>query len=380
MPINEKVILVVPEIFCLIRNHDETIEFLKKVNFAVSCAEIKQIEFDYSKCAFIGLDASSIMDFIVIAAKSSRKKTNRIVLSGNLPKSIDAQKMLIVSGLIKTLNIYNANNIVPPNFERLDPFIDEEPNLTTNKIINYYNKCLKKNKYELSERGINELNNLIGENVDNLCLHCGEGGTWLVAGHFDQDTKANRGRGTLVLASFGKTFYESLSGKDSSLSVRNRIKSLIETRIKNGDSESEKEAIWTLLALQYRVSRLNNEENPDRGTGTIKMIDAFMQLGRTTKANDPIMAINTGKAQILFDGRYQLSKKVKNTVGTIPVIAFNDKNSLEEPADRQYVKLLKKSFPGAIITIEFYVDPTYIERSMKNIEKEKSSEQGYSGN
>ena len=216
--------------------------------------------------------------------------------------------------------------------------------------------------------------------MDNLCLHCGEGGTWLVAGHFDQDTKANRGRGTLVLASFGKTFYESLSGKDSSLSVRNRIKSLIETRIKNGDSESEKEAIWTLLALQYRVSRLNNEENPDRGTGTIKMIDAFMQLGRTTKANDPIMAINTGKAQILFDGRYQLSKKVKNTVGTIPVIAFNDKNSLEEPADRQYVKLLKKSFPGAIITIEFYVDPTYIERSMKNIEKEKSSEQGYSGN
>ena len=361
--VKERVVLIIPNIFCFIRNYRETISFLKKLNYVLNSKIVKSIKIDYSDCDFLGLDASVLMDIIVVSCKRLRSSSSSLILEGNLPKTDEAKRVLIVSGLVKTLNINDASSKVLIGSERIDPFDTEmDANNMTNKVIDYYDRCLNKNNYQLTKKGIDKLNALVGENIDNLEIHSGENGVWFVAGHFDQMVQGRLGKGSLVLISLGNTFYESLTDIKSSETNKEKIRRVVKSRIEQGEATERIETIWSELALQYRISRFNDTTNPDRGTGTIKMIEGFSVLCKTTRNETPIMAVTTGKTQIIFDGKYKIERKDVNG-SQVPIIAFNKENDLMLPPDEEYVKLLHEKFPGVIITIEFYVDTEYIERT-----------------
>lgn len=119
------------------------------------------------------------------------------------------------------------------------------------------------------------------------------------------------------------------------------------------------EALWTLYALQEGVSRFSfTERGRDRGNGTVKMIEFFLALaGKSAR-----MCVLSGKAYILFDGKYTLQDKVIEASETRKVIAFNKVNNLEKPPNRKYVFTLPQEFPGTLISLRFSLRKTNLER------------------
>ena len=71
------------------------------------------------------------------------------------------------------------------------------------------------------------------------------------------------------------------------------------------------------------------------------------------------MSITSGGVQVLFDGTYKIQNQIVNGK-KIPVIAFNDNNDISQPPDNNAVRLLSNTFPGVIISVEFYVDSKYL--------------------
>ncbi len=65
---------------------------------------MKKINFDYSKCEFLGLSASTIMDIILFVIMKHRRKRNKLALAGAIPKNPMVRDVLLESGLLYHLN------------------------------------------------------------------------------------------------------------------------------------------------------------------------------------------------------------------------------------------------------------------------------------
>lgn len=368
--INKKAIIKIPREFCFIRNPEQTLEVLKQINYFFDKTKIEEIFFDYSECELLGLDASVVTDVIVIDGLKYRKRLDiPSKLNGNFPKTNSAIQVFINSGLLKHLDI--SDGVEDPLVERLEPFVKNKSSLDlTNEVILYYQKCLQRNGYELTSKGIDKFNNLVGEIIDNLGNHSGEDGDWFVSGHFAQRENNELGKGTLTFISFGNTIYESLKEPTVSPIIKKKLDAHTKCHKKLFEIGSwDEETSWTVFALQYKISRFNSKADPDRGTGTIKFIQNFSILGKTFENDKPLMTILSGNTHILFDGTYNLKSKIVRNK-EIPVIAFNKENDLRKRPDKKVVKLLKNKFPGTIITVEFFVDRRYL----KSIKEEKDDE------
>lgn len=368
--INKKAIIKIPREFCFIRNPEQTLEVLKQINYFFDKTKIEEIFFDYSECELLGLDASVVTDVIVIDGLKYRKRLDiPSKLNGNFPKTNSAIQVFINSGLLKHLDI--SDGVEDPLVERLEPFVKNKSSLDlTNEVILYYQKCLQRNGYELTSKGIDKFNNLVGEIIDNLGNHSGEDGDWFVSGHFAQRENNELGKGTLTFISFGNTIYESLKEPTVSPIIKKKLDAHTKCHKKLFEVGSwDEETSWTVFALQYKISRFNSKADPDRGTGTIKFIQNFSILGKTFENDKPLMTILSGNTHILFDGTYNLKSKIVRNK-EIPVIAFNKENDLRKRPNKKVVKLLKNKFPGTIITVEFFVDRRYL----KSIKEEKDDE------
>ena len=72
-------------------------------------------------------------------------------------------------------------------------------------------------------------------------------------------------------------------------------------------------------------------------------------IGAEINEEKPIMSITSGGCHILFDGTYTLKDVVYKDGRKVPIIAFNDKNSLNQKPDSNYVYALKNKFIGGFI-------------------------------
>ncbi len=354
-----KVKIKFPKAFCFIKNPDITLNILKQINTAIFDNNVTKIYLDYSNCEIFGLDASLITDVIILEGiEIKRKMGYKVDLVGNIPKTPMAREIFLNSGLIKHLGI---SKIESPNVQRLDPFIyDKNTNLMTNKVIEYYNNCLRTSGYTLNEKGINHFNKLIGEIIGNADEHSGKNGIWFVSGHFSKSlNETDISKGRLTFISFGNTIYESLK-KSTNEIIKNKLENQTKLHKNFFGLGWNEESSWTVFALQWMISSKKTEEN-DRGTGTIKFIESFTELGKTINNEIPKMIILSGHTYILFDGTYTLKDSKKNNKIT-KAIAFNKNNDLNKKADGKYVKLLNNRFPGTIISCEFYVDKEYLKK------------------
>ncbi|MCI8498931.1 MAG: hypothetical protein HFG33_06045 [Bacilli bacterium] len=349
-----------PEIFSITQNSKETLNKLYEIAslfFKESSLTIS-ILCDHTKS--MDLSALIILDIIIV---KGRKYLNNLgfkcVVNGNLPPNKEEQELFIFSGLPKHLNLLKG---ISPQVEILDPFCTiNDTNLETHRIIEYYDKCLRRNGYKLNNKGIAYFNKLINEIVDNARIHNGYREKFYCGGFYSHNIK----KGQLSIISFGKTIYESLNSESTSENIKTKIQEYIKDQKRFFDVNYNKEMSWTVFALQYKISRLNSIDTPDRGTGTIQFIEAFMDMGQTINNDKPLMSLVSGNTHILFDGTYTLKEeKIENEM--VKVIAFNKNNNLKEKPDKNYVKDLDIKFPGVIINVEFFMDPVYLEKFKEN--------------
>lgn len=362
---NQNIVIIdIPEKFSLITNPEKSIQTLKKIFTTIKNEKVKEIFLDYSKCEELGLCASSVTDIIILNGIKYRKFINKpLITRGNIPNSKEAREIFIISGLVKHLGISKIEN---NNTVRLDIIKNEEQSKMTDKIIQYYNKCLNTQNYQLTEQGKSKFAHMIGEVLDNVNQHAGDFATWYASGHFniDIDKEKKDGKCRLVLFDFGDSIYEGLYRDDTTEYTKKLLREKTKEHYNIFNRRWNEEPLWMLYVLQYNVSRKRVDIDDDRGKGTIKLIDNFMHIGKNMEGNNPIMAILSGNGYILFDSTYNLKEEIVNDK-KIPIIAFNEENDLSKKPDSKYVRRIDENFPGTMISMEFYLDKEYIENQME---------------
>jgi hypothetical protein len=365
--------LRIPKIFSFIDNPVQTLETIEALRRAIVPPSTKELKIDHSRCKKLDLCASVIMDVTLLQAQA-RRKGNQLNLAGTYSGDIDVNMMLRGSGILKQIS--HPDSILPEEVEATirtcDLFSGKASKIersrkcdeAATKLTDYFNECLRMEKFELSSSGKFRLSSLVTEVIGNAEEH---GGRWYTIAYFRQSDE-QLGHCHIALFNFGRTIYESLWEDAASEELKSRIDALIRKHQDEGLLRSllhptwEEESLVTLYALQEGVSRLSfTKKGIDRGNGTVNMIEFFNQLAGGSQR----MCLISGKTYILFDGEYDLHKTMLESGEERRVIAFNKRNNLDEPPDRNHVRTLPVGFPGTIISIRFDLDRSNLERLAK---------------
>lgn len=371
-----KVSITIPKDFSMVRNPDEVIDILKKIFYCGMKPEIKEIIFDHSRCNNLGIAASTVMDAVVLAAKSYHKSIgSELTISGNYPNDEYTKDIFIASGLVKHLKINKpVNNDKMIRFKLVSGNVGtQNSGQVATKLTNYFNECLKTQQYVLTDAGENNLASMFGEILDNCEKHGGDKSIWYALGHYQIRNEYECGEIQLTIFNFGDSIYEQLCNSKTTNETQEKLRKMTEIHSKEFSDTWTQDMMYTVFSLQEGISRLRDKNRSgyrNRGRGTITLMDTFYRLGQTKYGIRPELIIVSGHTWIKFDDKYSLEKKVFND--TIfgnkerKVIAFNKENDIYKKADSN-VALLKNNFPGTIISMKFYLDQKYLDSYVKEV-------------
>lgn len=360
----DKLFLKAPKTLSFKSNPDKTIDFISLIaSVFMNKSSSIDLQLDFDETEYIDIGPLSIVDVIIDKGLEYITKSGRKChVHGFNPVNSEANLIFSYSGLPKTLGNFDGPNL---GIVTLDPLINSnDANTETHKIINYYNDCLKRGGYELNIKGQVFFFGLINEIVDNAIIHCGnKRPTYITSGFYNPFTS----KGQLSIVSIGNSIYDTLHSKGTINSIKEQIDEIVKIHRHLGYYGFNEENIWTICALQSGVSCKRNDDDKDRGTGTVKFIEAFITMGQTFKDKEkPIMTLLSGSSLIMFDGKYKMEEKTPGN----KTIAFNESNDLRQKPDDNYVTMIKSRFPGVIINIEFYIDREYLEKFKKDKQNE----------
>jgi hypothetical protein len=258
--------------------------------------------------------------------------------------------MIKTMGVTRHLNIPNAEP--PPDFvrrilqlplqhgKRRSPntsFKNNDQERVCTQLAKHLDSCFKKAAgFKLTAEGHAIVANWAGEIITNAEEHSGE------------------------------TIYQSLNSPNTSKELRDSIEALVRKHTSRGffslSSRYTAAELWTLYALQDGVSRLNQGYGTsDRGRGTVQLIEAFQELGRTIDdSRIPSMVLVSGNTKIVFDGKYKMQEETMSNGGRRHIIAFNKSNSLDERPDQDCVMKIDGFFPGTLLALRFYLDQRFL--------------------
>lgn len=364
-----KVKVDVPSEFTFYNNVDDSLDFLKKIVYLVSKKGLKQLFINHCNINNISLSASLILDLILMGASDyvrDTKNRRNLDICGEVKKDTDVGILIHANGVLPHLGFKVEKD---PNVHTLDlMFGDSEIGSTmdpASDILKYFSECLKMQGCTLTRRGKGAFGKMLGEVLDNCKLHSGKDGKWYALGFFHN--KENKGICHIAIVTIGDTIYESLSRKGNvTQETFDALENMTKTHKKFFDAEWNKELLWTWLSLQHGVSRLRDsavEKNSNRGMGTIDMMEAFQMIGKTTEGYKPMFSLISGNALVEFDfEKYPVQHTIVNGEER-RLVTFNSEGSLEKRPDVKNVHKIKSYFPGVIYTMEFCIDPDFLENS-----------------
>jgi uncharacterized protein YaiE (UPF0345 family) len=364
-------VIRIPYTFSLLDDPDAVLKTYQQTELALRIKHKRRIHVDHSNCKRMDLAASILLDTIVVAAERRRKGTpNSLTVEGSASLiSGDVNVMLFASGLPHHLGLEIE---LPPeiklNTKKFESQYGSASHIVTSRqrnqcatdLTKYFDDCIKTQGFELSDAGRAYLGNLVTEVIGNAEEHSGP---WHAIGFYDQRKYGAMGTGEchIVIFNYGKTIYETLIDPSTSNELKLQLHRLSESVLSRGwlarsvsaRRNLNEECLWTLYALQDRVSRFYNlPGGQDRGNGTIKMIEFFEQLAGQAPMR---MCVLSGGAYILFDGRHRLQTVPRNGE-QLKIIAFNDENDLSIAPDSEYVRPVEPYFPGTIVDIRLILD------------------------
>ncbi|MCM1039074.1 MAG: hypothetical protein NC314_12900 [Roseburia sp.] len=371
---NAVISVEIPERFSISEQPDKTINLLRWLYTIGKCDNVDRIIFDHSKCEFLGLSASTIMDIILLVAIKYREKIKKpLTLSGNFPRNPMARDVFLASGLPYHISARHKLRYDGPNLEKFETVSGECSNdvrqsgRIATELTAYFNRCLLHQKMKLSDWGISLLVTLLGEVLGNCEIHGGEQATWYTQGHYEDDRNKDYGEMQLLFLNLGNTIYQGLK-YNSSKETRERLAYYLERHNSFLSEEWNEEMAYTVFALQEGISRLRDQDiegYKGRGTGTVTLMETLNLVGRSDDGQIPEMTIVSGRTYIKFDGQYYMKKeKFENDPafgsGEKRIIAFNKENNIYKPADKEVVRRLKENFPGTVVSLRIYLGNRYI--------------------
>lgn len=358
----------IPVIFSLIDNYKESFYFLKRLFACLYFQKTNQITLDYSKCNRIDVDASACMDILLGEFIYYKKRCNRIGYEIKPTKILpikfekpEIMKILFSIGAYKNLKGYEIkfDDIDPLPLMigiRNQPYSYEKCEVALTHIVEYIKGLLTKLNRDLTTDAEDNLYKVLGE----IMINAEEHGTmphWYCIGHFQEiNTEEHFGIFNFSIFNFGETIYQTFKSSKCPAKVVEQMKELSKDFTRRSlfkKSEFEEETLWTLYALQQRVT-----SKPERrGNGSIQVIESFFKLkGDLMKDDISKFLIVSGNTRILFDGTYGIIQKEKEgEKSKIKMITFNDSEDIRDKPDKKFVTFAENYFPGTLISARILI-------------------------
>lgn len=378
-------VIKIPKDFSFGSNPNDALDTIYSV-IAVAGRSPHELIFDHRECVNMDLGASAVLDIVAINLRLQWRTLGKCTLGGWYPENERVREAFVCMGMTKHLHVTGAQP--PPEIEekffkfplikgrrqakdRMTGGSDQESAST--KLAEYLNECFEQAaNYSFSVEGQRHVLQWASEIITNAEEHSKQAEWYTIAYMRPISAKTGKsedeavcGECQLVIFNFGESIYESLSSSETPTTTHDQIAEKVAMHSAKNyffPRSYSPEDLWTLYALQDGVSRFSPSLGEiDRGKGTVRMIGAFQALGDTLDTSlKPEMTLISGASCIHFTKRYQM-RLVPFPGGSREIIAFNDKNSLDERPDSKHVHSLTGKFPGTLLTFRFFIDKRYLD-------------------
>jgi hypothetical protein len=338
----------------------------------------EELVFDFTDCKKVDLHALFILrviinDFRQVQFKLQRRLsiTNVITSFKVVPSKLDeVNKRLFAGGFLKSVTV-KKSDMMPISTIGLhigdktqSHYRENKKGATATKIANYLNECLSDNGFRLTNNGINQITAMISEILNNAEDHSIHS-KWYATGAFFRDNISGEGNTdyvgevSLTFLNFGNSYYEGFQETSSLNSETHKqiVDMCSQTKVNGGNGFSD-ENLFTLYALQDGVSRLKYERE-SRGTGTMKFINAFLEIGdyeNIPKGYTPSLRIISGSTHLICDNKYKPFK-----IDGDYYLSLNSKKDLKNPPESSNLKSISRKFPGTILAVKIFLNKRHLQ-------------------
>ena len=352
-----KMILRFPRVFSFIDNPEQTITALNQLARYARDERVEEIQLHQRHCKTIDHCAETVASLLVLDARREHEKA----FVGRPPRDPLLRRMVYAVGVASEL--FGLRE--PPEFikfpvthgrrEQSDSTTTAET--ATRELVEYIDRCLATFGYGLTRTARIKYTNLVAEVITNAESHSGSL-DWWVAAYYVRAEDGRRGECHIAIFNFGRSLADSLQSLDDGSLLKRMILDRVERHREGFSGRWQEDDLWTLFAIQRRVSRRNNEVDAvgNYGQGTADLIEAFHVLA-DDQSTTPKMCVVSGSTHILFDGSYRIGQNAEGRSR----IAFNDTNSLADPPDSRYVRHLGTRFPGTLVSLRFSLGQEHLD-------------------
>lgn len=374
----------IPKVFSLKRNYEETLEIIISLNYTIfefRGLDLK-ITLDFSLCEDVDLPSLFLLQICRIQMMGDLERINkRLSVIKFIPK-IDVlksekdivNKLLWLNGFIEVDELtFEKGDLVPLHTigflsgrKQQRSYLENKKGKFIARTVSYINRCLNDIGFELSLEGKGFVDGILSEMLNNAEDHSAFENWYLTANYFknltinEEDEKI--GELNLAIFNFGYSIFEGIEEKKSDNKEQYQIMNdLFETYIV--DKKISKDNYFTLLSLQEGISRLKYTDK-SRGTGTIKFIKSFLELGEFE--NDSLKSklhIFSGCTEVICENKYKPFTKEG-----VNLLSLNSVRDLTQKQDPENLKELKISFPGTMLNAKIYLNQNFLDKKQNGRE------------
>ena len=370
---NTNSLISIPKIFSLEKNCNDCFDIVAKTRASLLAYMGKEINIDFKQCKEVDYGALFLLKVVVeeyleyFTRLQRRLRTTKVevsVIVGISKVSDDVNNRLIACQILRKLAT-DGTRFLPISLFNLIKGSKPKKSYKQNKkalaalsIRSYINESLRRHNVELDPLGEAYLDGIISEILNNAEDHS-VFDAWYAGGNLMESNiegvNGTIGEINLAFLNFGFSIFQGFEDtKTKNHEIYSQMADLYEEVLKNNPgTTTRREEFFTLYALQDGFSRLSYEE-PSRGTGTMKFIQSFIDLGDFQNEKEgiiPSLIIYSGNTFLKCDHNLK-----PFDIDGVNYLSLNPENDMTKPPKESHLKKLPKSFPGTLLVVKIYLN------------------------
>jgi len=385
-------VVTVPEIFCLCDNYNGCLITVKKFASSIYDYPGQEIAIDFSKCVradtaalfFLQIVRLELIDKLDLLERRLSYLTMIPVIKAIASKQKDVIRLMLVCGfpvLQEDIEKMEGNTTLTPidnagyykGSASQKHYLENKKSVFSTKIVEYFDSCLHRHGYRLTDIERGSIDGIIGEMLSNAEDHSGSN-NWFVTANFSkeltQDGNSDVGEMNLTILSFGRSIYEAFQDtKEENTENYKLVQNYASNILNNYNTGFSEDQLFTLGTMQDQISRLKFERE-SRGTGTMKFINSFLNLGdyvNKEKNFVPNLSIFSGNVHLICDNEFK-----PFVFDTVNCLSLNPEKDLKKPPKPSHLKRLSQKFPGTLLSVKIYINKEHWDKKYGGINNERA--------
>ncbi|MBE6273354.1 MAG: hypothetical protein E7097_05650 [Bacteroides sp.] len=371
--------ITVPKDFSFYTNFNACINFFREL-ISTFVNKENDVTIDFSQCRNVSVSTLTLIDVLYkefLLGQIRHKRINENHYIRRL-KIIPSYHSFEVKKYLHSLRFYEYDDFKDGDGEVLpfelikgkkrNSYQENTKGKAVAQIVEFINNSLQPVNKSLTSDGLNIIESLVSEILNNAEDHSHNNCEWYANGIAFHETIKNEDvvELNLVIMNFGNTMYQGFEGtkvlnKDNYSKVDNKYNQ--HRLLFKGHNRFERESLFMLYMLNEGISRLKYEDD-SRGNGTMQFLDAFSQIGSFGNKNPdfiPRLNIISGHTVLSCDNKvapYAEGKHLK--------LSLNKEKDLTLLPDTEYLNYYNEFFPGTIIECRIFLNEKFFDEILNN--------------